>query len=109
MASCALLLALLASVGTAQRQPFDNLLRWDYWPPLIGGARFTGRYLSSEPGGIHLKRQNFEPIDLFELQEDKPSANALLYGSVLLDPIFPADLKTGSCVVAAFQIPVKSI
>ncbi|OWZ10167.1 hypothetical protein PHMEG_00017024 [Phytophthora megakarya] len=108
MASCTVL-ALLVSVAAAQRQQFANLPRWDYWPPLIGEARFTGRYLSSEPGGIHLKHQSFEAIDLFKLQEDTPSSNALLYGSVLLDPIFPHDLTTDSAVQAAFQAAVKSI
>ncbi|KAG6971586.1 hypothetical protein JG687_00001933 [Phytophthora cactorum] len=104
----AALAAGLVDVVAAQH-PFDDLPRWDFWPPLVGGARFTGRYLSSEPGGIHLKRQSFEPIDLFQLQVDKPSTNALLYGNVLLDPIFPADLTTDSAVQAAFQAAVKSI
>ncbi|KAG3113883.1 hypothetical protein PI124_g7108 [Phytophthora idaei] len=113
MAIRALLLVAALAAGlvdvVAAQHPFDDLPRWDFWPPLVGGARFTGRYLSSEPGGIHLKRQSFEPIDLFQLQVDKPSTNALLYGNMLLDPVFPADLTTDSAVQAAFQAAVKSI
>ncbi|GMF19715.1 unnamed protein product [Phytophthora fragariaefolia] len=102
-------LAVLASGTAAERGFYDDLPRWDFWPPLAGGVRFTGRYLSSEPGGIHLKRQSFEPVDLFELREDKPSTNVLLYGSVMLDPVFPADVTTDSAVNAAFQAAVKVI
>ncbi|KAL3658830.1 hypothetical protein V7S43_016198 [Phytophthora oleae] len=112
MAIRVLLLALVvcaAPFAAAQHRTFDDLPRWDFWPPLSGGARFTGKYLSSEPGGIHLKRQSFEPIDLFGLQDGKPSTNALLYGSILLNPIFPSDIATDLAVQAAFQAAVKSI
>ncbi|KAE8900479.1 hypothetical protein PF005_g1764 [Phytophthora fragariae] len=105
----AAVLAFLAPNAASNRQFSDELPRWDFWPPLPGGARFTGRYLSSEPGGIHLKRQSFEPVDLFELREDKSSSNALLYGSVLLDPVFASDVATDSAVQAAFRAAVKSI
>uniref|UniRef100_H3GRQ5 Endonuclease/exonuclease/phosphatase domain-containing protein n=1 Tax=Phytophthora ramorum TaxID=164328 RepID=H3GRQ5_PHYRM len=96
-------------VAATRRASDDDLPQWDFWPPLIGGARFTGKFLSSAPGGIHLRRQSFEPIDLFELQEDAPSTNALLYGSVLLHPIFPSDLSADSAVQGAFQAAVKTI
>ncbi|CAI5710312.1 unnamed protein product [Peronospora effusa] len=98
-----------SSVVTAQEQRVDNLPQWDFWPPLIGGAPFTNRYLSSKPGGIHLIRQTFEPINLFELHDDKSTINVLLYGSILLDPIFPSDVTTDSSVQAAFEAAVKSI
>ncbi|GMF28144.1 unnamed protein product [Phytophthora lilii] len=109
--AAALLAALadFAPVVEANRRPTDELPRWDFWPPLVGGARFTGRYLTSEPGGIHLKRQSFEPVDPFELREDKPSTNALLYGSVLLDPVFSSDITTDSALQAAFQAAVNAI
>ncbi|KAF4319469.1 hypothetical protein G195_007204 [Phytophthora kernoviae 00238/432] len=113
MAIHALLLALYAAllaifadleVIAATLQP-----QWDFWPPLPNGVRFTGRYLSSAPGGIHLSRQSFEAIDLFELQKDQHHANKLLYGSVLLDPIFLTDLKADSGVQAAFRAAVETI
>ncbi|CAH0476282.1 unnamed protein product [Peronospora belbahrii] len=97
------------SVVAVQNLPLNNLPQWDFWPPLIGGAPFTIRYLSSKPGGIHLKRQSFEPIDLFELHHDKYIRNALLYGSILLDPIFPSDITTDLAIQAAFKAAVKSI
>ncbi|KAI9916541.1 hypothetical protein PsorP6_017219 [Peronosclerospora sorghi] len=105
MVGC-LLVAIAASLAIAHQQPYGDLPRWDFWPPLVGGAHFTGKYLSSEPGGIHLKRQRFEPIDLFE---NKPTSNALLYGNVLIDPIYPSDVTTNSAVQAAFKAAVESI
>lgn len=107
-----LLLLLLLVLATAHAQPRhapDALPRWDFWPPLPSGARFTGRYLSSAPGGIHLPRQDFEPVDLFALQRERPSSNALLYGSVLLDPIYPEDVTTDSGVQGAMQAAVAAI
>ncbi|KAG7398172.1 hypothetical protein PHYBOEH_011495 [Phytophthora boehmeriae] len=99
-------LAILTDAQTAAATPQPQ---WDFWPPLPNSVRFTGRYLSSAPGGIHLSRQNFEAIDLFELQKDQQHANQLLYGSVLLDPIFPTDLKADSGVQAAFQAALATI
>ncbi|RLN92105.1 hypothetical protein BBJ28_00016715 [Nothophytophthora sp. Chile5] len=87
----------------------DALYRWDFWPPLPGGARFTGRYLSSQPGGIHLRRQSFEVMDLFELRPDVQSSNELLYGSVLLIPTFPSDARSDPAVQAAFDAAVAAI
>uniref|UniRef100_M4BRT6 RxLR effector candidate protein n=1 Tax=Hyaloperonospora arabidopsidis (strain Emoy2) TaxID=559515 RepID=M4BRT6_HYAAE len=101
--------SVLAPVALAKHQPSNDLPRWDFWTPAIGGARFTGQYLSSAPGGIHQKRQSFEPIDLFELRDSDSSINKLLYGSVLLDPIFFSDVTTNRAVQAAFEAAVASI
>ncbi|CEG43406.1 RxLR-like protein [Plasmopara halstedii] len=109
---CALLLAgLIASLHdlVTAHFPDDRLPRWDFWPPLAGGARFTGRYLSSQPGGTHLKRQSFKQVDLFQLQKDNAKINALLYGSVLLDPIYPKDPATDVAVQTALQSALKFI
>ncbi|KAJ0403078.1 hypothetical protein P43SY_009145 [Pythium insidiosum] len=66
----------------------NRLQRWDHWPPLPSPPRFTGVYVASQPGGIHLPTQRFRAIDLFSLGDDELTGhpNQLLYGSVLLKP-----------------------
>lgn len=119
MAICAqVLVAVIASLGcvsvltlvvSAKHHSLNNLPRWDFWTPFIGNARFTGQYLSSQPGGIHQKRQSFEPVDLFDLRNGASSTNKLLYGSVLLDPIFLSDATTNKAVQVAFEAAMASI
>ncbi|TDH72395.1 hypothetical protein CCR75_002750 [Bremia lactucae] len=111
MAICLLILATLnacLSMNAIASHSSGQLQRWDFWPPLVAGARIT-RYLSSQPRGIHLIRQSFEPINLFQLQNNKLTINELLYGGILLKPIYPLDLTSNSAVQVAFQAGVKSI
>ncbi|GAB9464760.1 Rxlr-like protein [Globisporangium polare] len=102
----------LSYTTSAQQAYGDALPRWDYWPALATGrAYFTGHYLASKPGGIHLAKQSFEAIDLFALDETsaRSATHKLLYGSVLFDPIFPMPLATDPGVQAAFESAVAAI
>ena len=101
--------SVLALVSSSDHQSFDHIPRWDFWTPFVDRVHFTGQYLSSQPGGLRQKRQSFEPIDLFELRDAEPSTNKLLYGSVLLDPIFVPDPTTNKAVLAAFEAAMTSI
>lgn len=87
--------------ATADADVFD---RWDYWPPLPDRPYFTGRYLASAPGGIHLRPQSFAPLDLFAFpltSDAEPHRNKLLYGSVLLTSTSPAHPESDPGVQAA--------
>lgn len=101
-----LLLAAILAVARAEEDPYDRMIRWDYWGPLPSRPYFTGQYLSSQPGGIHLPRQDFTVLDPFN---PSSSANALLYGSILFRPHVPADVKSDPAVQAAFAAVVKHI
>lgn len=94
--------------ASAREEP---LQRWDFWPPLPDRPYFTGRYLSSRPGGIHLIKQSFAAMNLFQLNDENAhkSPNVLLYGSVLLDPVFPVSLRSDPGVQAAFTSAVAAI
>ncbi|GLE05808.1 hypothetical protein PINS_up014989 [Pythium insidiosum] len=104
-------LALLCAVGAWRIDPdrLRRLQRWDHWPPLPNAPRFTGVYVASEPGGIHLKAQHFQPIDLFSLHDGavKAHANELLYGSVVLKP--SALEPTNRAVQSALEFAVDAI
>lgn len=111
-AAKALCAALVLGAGALVHAHGDALQRWDFWPTLPRGQPyFTGHYLSSKPGGIHLTKQSFEPINLFALDETSALAtnNKLLYGSILFDPIFPASIEKDPGVQAAFTNVVAAI
>ncbi|KAF1329608.1 Rxlr-like protein, partial [Globisporangium splendens] len=109
-AVCAFLSLVSALFADAYRHD-ESLQRWDFWPPLPDSPYFTGRYLASRPGGIHLIKQRFDAMNLFALgDEDTPTPqNVLLYGSVLLEPIYPASLDTDLGVQAALASAVVAI
>ncbi|TYZ66268.1 hypothetical protein PybrP1_005419 [[Pythium] brassicae (nom. inval.)] len=96
-----LLLPALLLAGAAAHT--DELDRWDFWPPLPDPPSFTGRYLASAPGGIHLRPQSFTPFDLFAGADAERHANKLLYGSVLLARTSPAHPESDPGVRAALE------
>lgn len=107
-------LSLLLSLASVLLSPAnaargEDLQRWDFWPPLPSGPHFSGQYLTSRPGGINQRRQQFETMNLFQLAPDGEHKNALLYGSVLLDPIFPQAPEQDTSVQAAFASAVAVI
>ncbi|TMW62315.1 hypothetical protein Poli38472_009808 [Pythium oligandrum] len=106
----ALVLCGLAFVHAWPRtqKELDQLPRWDYWQPVAGRPQFTGRFLASRPGMIHLKKQTFDVANLFDL--DETVNNKLLYGSILLKPtvVTTAPLENPA-VKAAFEFAIKAM
>lgn len=102
-------LALSLALDAAGADPYDGVLRWDFWGPLPSKPFFTGRFLASRPGSLGQPRHAFAPLDAFAPHADASAGPALLYGGVLYAPHVPESVEGDPAVQSALQAAVEHL